>query len=87
MVCRELAVTLQCLGKLYSRTMYSGTQRNIYEHIYKFIPPSIENPPVQKHWSPERNSRKYLYTISRKYTEDKNFLAPLNPQFREHMYN
>ena len=33
----------------------------------------------------------HLYTgpekISRKYTEDKNFLAPLNPQFREHIYN
>ena len=48
MVCSELAVTLQCLGKLYSRTMYSGTQRNIYEHIYKFIHPSTENPPALK---------------------------------------
>ena len=91
MVCSELAVTLQCLGKLYSRTVYSGKQRNIYEHIYNFIPQFTSNPPVQKHFDPEKHSRKNLYTgpekISRKYTGDKNFLAPLNPQFREHMYN
>ena len=41
----DFAVTLQCLGKLYSGTVYSGKQRIIYEHIYKFIPPSTENPP------------------------------------------
>ena len=64
MVCSELAVTLQCLGKLYSGTVYSGKQRNIYEHIYKFIPPSTENPPVQKHWGPERN----IYTQSQENT-------------------
>ena len=88
MVCSELAVTLQCLGKLYLGTVCSGKQRNVYEHIYKTLFPQLtSNPPLQKHSGPEKNSRKYLYTISRKYTEDKNFLAPLNPQFREHMYN
>ena len=49
MVCSDFAskfaVTLQCLGKLYSETVYSGKQRNIYEHIYKFILPSTEKPP------------------------------------------
>ena len=45
MVCSDFAVTLQCLGKLYSGTVYSGKQRNIYEHIYKFIPPSTEKTP------------------------------------------
>ena len=43
--CSDFAVTLQCLGKLYSGTVYSGKQRNIYEHIYKFIPPFTETPP------------------------------------------
>ena len=46
MVCSDFAskfaVTLQCLGKLYSETVYSGKQRNIYEHIYKFILPSTK---------------------------------------------
>ena len=69
-------MTLQCLGKLYLGTVYSGKQRNIYEHIYKTLFPQFtSNPPVQKHFGPEK--------ISRKYTEDKNFLAPLNPQVRE----
>ena len=27
------------------RSVYSGKQRNIYEHIYKFISPFTENPP------------------------------------------
>ena len=44
MVCSDFAV--QCLGKLYSGTVYSGKQRKIYEHIYKFIPPSTEKPPM-----------------------------------------
>ena len=43
------AVTLQCLGKLYSGSVYSGKQRNIYEHIYKFISPFTENPPYIEH--------------------------------------
>ena len=46
-----------------------------------FIPQFTLYPPVQKHSGPEKISRKHIYT------EDKNFLAPLNPQFREHMYN
>ena len=49
MVCSDFAVTLQCLGKLYSGTVYSGKQRNIYEHIYKFIPPFTVNPPYIEH--------------------------------------
>ena len=48
MVCSELAVTLQCLEKQYLGTVYSGKQRNIYEHIYRFIHPSTENPPALK---------------------------------------
>ena len=78
MVCSDFAV----LRKLYSGTVYSGKQRNIYEHIYRiYSPNSLYTPPVQKHSGPEKISRKHIYT------EDKNFLAPLNPQFREHMYN
>ena len=48
-----------------------------------FIPPIHFTPPplVQKHSGTEKISRKHTYT------EDKNFLAQLNPQFREHMYN
>ena len=38
-------MTLQCIEKLYLGTVYSGKQRNIYEHIYKFIPPFIVNAP------------------------------------------
>ena len=49
MVCSDFAVTLQYLGKLYSGTVSSGKQRNIYEHIYKFIPPFTETPPYIEH--------------------------------------
>ena len=49
MVCSDFAVTLQCLGKLYSGTVYSGRQRNIHGHIYKFIPPFTVNPPYIEH--------------------------------------
>ena len=42
-------MNLQCLRKLYSGTVYSGKQRNIYEHIYKFIPPFTVNPPYIEH--------------------------------------
>ena len=35
------AVTLQCLGKLYSGTIYSGKQSNIYEHIYRTLFPHL----------------------------------------------
>ena len=45
MVCSDFAVTLKCLGK----TIYSGKQRKIYEHIHKFIPPFTENPPCIEH--------------------------------------
>ena len=49
MVCSDFVVSLQCLGKLYSGTIYSGKQRNIYEHIYKLYSPRLtSNPPVQK---------------------------------------
>ena len=74
---------LQCLGKLYSGTIYSEKQGNIYEHIYRlYSPNSLQTPPpVQKHSGPEKISRKHIYT------EDKNILVPLNLQFREHMYN
>ena len=47
-VCSDFAVTLQCLGKLYSGTVYSGKQRNIYEHITGFIPPIYFKPPQYK---------------------------------------
>ena len=49
MLCSDFAVTLQCLGKLYSGTVYSGRQRNIHEHIYKFIPPFTVNPSYIEH--------------------------------------
>ena len=45
MVCSELAVTLQCLGKLHSGIIYSGKQRNIYEHIYRIYSPTHCKPP------------------------------------------
>ena len=61
-------MTLQCLGKLYSGTVYSGKQRNIYEHIYKFIPPFIVNPPhtlsgmkIQESSGPETFSKRETY--------------------------
>ena len=72
MVCSDFAVNLQCLGKQFSGTVYSGKQRNIYEHIYRFYSPNtLYTPPVQKHSGPEKISRKHIYT------EDKNFLVPL----------
>ena len=36
MVCSDFAV----LKKLYSGTVCSGKQRNIYEHIYRFYSPN-----------------------------------------------
>ena len=49
------AVTLQCLGKLYSGSVYSGKRRNIYEQIYRTLFPQFtSNPPVQKHSGPEK---------------------------------
>ena len=46
MVCSDFAsnfaVTLQCLGK----TIYSGKQRNIYEHIYRIYSPIYCKPPT-----------------------------------------
>ena len=42
-----------------------------------FIPPIHFIPPVQKHSGPEKISRKHIYT------EDKNFLVPLELQLRE----
>ena len=47
MVCSDFAVTLQCLGKIYSGTVYSGKQRNIY--IYRlYSPSSLYTPPQYK---------------------------------------
>ena len=59
----QFAVTLQCLGKLYSGTVYSGKQRNIYEHIYRTLFPQFtSNPPVQKHSGSETFSKgKHIY--------------------------
>ena len=48
MVCSELAVTLQSLGKLDSGTIYSGKQRNIYEHIYRTLLTPYSNPPYRE---------------------------------------
>ena len=49
MVCSDFAV----LRKLYSGSVYSGKQRNIYEHIYRLYSPNLlHNPPVQKHSGP-----------------------------------
>ena len=75
MVCSDFAVNLQCLGKQFSGTVYSEKQRNIYEHIYRFYSPNtLYTSPVQKHPGPEKISRKHIYT------EDKNFLVPLELQ-------
>ena len=74
-------MTLQCLGN-YTQELYTQENKEIFVNIFTgFIPPIHFIPPVQKHSGPEKISRKHIYT------EDKNFLAPLNPQFREHMYN
>ena len=60
-------MNLQCLGKLSSGTVYSGKQRNIYEHIYRFYSPNtLYTPPVQKHSGPEKISRKHIYTEDKK---------------------
>ena len=48
MVCSDFAVTLQCLGKQFSGTIYSGKQRNIYEHIYRTLLTPYSNPPTKK---------------------------------------
>ena len=74
MVCSEFAV----LRKIYSGSVYSGKQKNTYEHIYRFYSPNtLYTPPVQKHSGSEKISRKHIYT------EDKNFLVPLELQLRE----
>ena len=77
MVCSELAVTLQCLGKLYLGTVYSGKQRNIYEHIYKFIHPSTENPPALKTQWLKANCLEWKY---------KKVLALRHSQKGKHIY-
>ena len=56
MVCSELAVTLQCLGKLYLGTVFSGKQRNIYKHIYRIYSPTHCKPPSYK----DIHQRSYL---------------------------
>ena len=75
-------MTLQCLGN-YTQEQYTQENKEVFINILTgFIPPIyFKPPPVQKHSGPEKISRKHIYT------EDKNFLAPLNLQFREHMYS
>ena len=75
-------MTLQCLGN-YTQELYTQENKEVFINIFTgFIPPiHFMPPPVQKHSGPEKISRKHIYT------EDKNFLAPLNLQFREHMYS
>ena len=78
MVCSEFAV----LRKNYTQELYTQENKEIFMNIFTgFIPQFTSYPPVQKHSGPEKISRKHIYT------KDKNFLAPLNLQFREHMYN
>ena len=71
MVCSDFAskfaVTLQCLGKLYSETVYSGKQRNIYEHIYKFIPHLLKTPQY-KNIGALRETQGNIYTQSQENT-------------------
>ena len=48
MVCSDFAV----LRKLYSGSVYSGKQRNSYEHIYRLYSPINYKPPSTKtFWS------------------------------------
>ena len=82
MVCSDFAVTLQCLGN-YTQELYTQENKEIFMNIFTgFIPPIHSIPPQYKNILALRKiSRKHIYT------KDKNFLAPLNPQCREHMYN
>ena len=74
-------MNLQCLGKLYSGTVYSRKQRNIYEHIYRLYSlHSLQTPLVQKHSGPEKISRKHIYT------EDKIFWSHWYPSSGKHIY-
>ena len=78
MVCSDFAV----LRKLYSGTIYSGKQRNIYEHIYRTLFSQLtSNPPVQKYSGPEKISRKHIYT------EDKIFWSLWISRTGKHIYN
>ena len=64
MVCSELAVTLQCLGKLYLGTVYSGKQRNVYEHIYKTLFPNLLQTPQYKNILALRKTQGNIYTLA-----------------------
>ena len=64
MVCSDFAV----LRKLYSGTVYSGKQRNIYEHIYRiYSPNSLYTPPPQyKNILALRKFQGNIYTLKTK---------------------
>ena len=73
------AVNLQCLEKNYTQELYTQENKEVFMNIFTgFIPPiHFMPPPVQKYYGPEKISRKHIYT------EDKNFLVPLELQLRE----
>ena len=63
-------MTLQCLGKLYSGTIYSGKQRNIYEHIYRtlFPPFDFKTPCTKKNILALRKFQGNIFTLKTKYS-------------------
>ena len=80
MVCSDFAVLRETILR---NCIFRKTKEYLRTYLQTLFPQlTLNPPPVQKHSGPEKISRKYIY-ISIK---DKNFLAPLNLQFREHMY-
>ena len=76
MVCSEFAVG----RKSYTQELYTQENKEIFINIFTgFIPPILFMPPQykKKNSGPEKISRKHIYT------EDKNFLVPLELQLRE----
>ena len=70
-------MNLQCLGN-YTQELFTQENKEIFMNIFTgFIPQLTSNHPVQKHSGPEKISRKHIYT------ENKNFLVPLELQLRE----
>ena len=61
-------MSLQCLGKLYSGTVYSGKQRNIYEHIYRLYSPNLLQTPLYKNILALRKFQGNISTLKTKYS-------------------
>ena len=78
MVCSDFAVLRKTILR---NCIFRKTKEYLRTYLQTLFPQLTLNPPVQKHSGPEKIPRKHIYI------KDKNFLAPLNLQFREHKYN